>query len=412
MDNKNVKKPVKKTTAKKTTTITTAKKPVTTNKTTVSKKTVPAKTTVAKKPATSKVAVTKPANKKVDIPKTTNKKVETKKVDTKTAATVATKTAAASKTAVKSVAKKPAVTKSKAKTKATAKKSSVKPVVKKTTSKSSTATKVVPKANTTSTVKVDKKTEEPKIETRKTEYGTITTERISASEVKKQHETKGISIVKIVICIVLVIALGFACNIIKKLSIINGLDGKLSQYKNSSNYYEKSIPDATSGLESIEVYKKDNVVKSVLKSKTSGIITIINSRYGKRTFADASDGSKVMTYSSETDMMPAINILDFVSGSKWNNALFANIYEEEVNGVKCFVFENLKNDNILYENGTKSFKVYIDMETGLVVQTVAVVEENGVESTKTTKYTYSFNNVSDDDVKSPNINEYEIRTNS
>ena len=108
------------------------------------------------------------------------------------------------------------------------------------------------------------------------------------------------------------------------------------------------------------------------------------------------------------EIWPAIGELDFVNNERLLNSIFISISSEDVDGVDCYVL-NGKMRNVLYKDGSKSYKVYLEKDTGLVKQIIEEYEKNGQLKKAVSKYRYEFNCVTDTDLRAPDdISEYVI----
>ncbi len=76
---------------------------------------------------------------------------------------------------------------------------------------------------------------------------------------------------------------------------------------------------------------------------------------------------------------------------------YTYLKEENYNNHNCIVFQLDKNNNYL--------KIWIDSDSGFVLKT----EEKDGTSTEIIEYYINFNSVTDDDIKKPDLTEYEIK---
>lgn len=217
-------------------------------------------------------------------------------------------------------------------------------------------------------------------------------------KVKKILRILGI-IVAILIILVLI-------HTIRNYVIITGLQDKISQYSNSSNYYTKSIATEENGtIVTMEYYKKDNKQVVFLERNLNGEINKV-SMYdnGERTdtFTETKD-SKIAQLNSGTIM--SVNIYNYLeTDNNWQTflgSISAKVKSINYNGKECYIIKGFLSSTSLTFEGAET---YIEKDTGLYVKTA----EGGI----TTEREYKFDNVEDTIFIEPDISEYTLKENS
>lgn len=308
---------------------------------------------------------------------------------------------------------------------------------KKTTEKKETTTKKSEdsKAKNTTVKKVENKpqTDTKKVETKpkkvekteitkksvkETQATKVTTKPVAPKYVssKEAKNTKKGQL-GLVLLIVVIIAISiFFINTFRKYAILVDLTKKASDYITSENYHEIATYDRNfesyGACTKIEAYRKGNTVKSILYMPDRGIITTINSTTaGSKMFMDLKTGNKVLTYDNNNkELFPAIQPQDIIGDVKFLNSIFTRVHSEKLDDVDCYVLDNKLFSKGMWTGEPKSYKIYIEKETGLTKQLVQEETVKGEVQILTIKYTYQFDNVKDDDLKAPSdIGKYIIQ---
>lgn len=202
----------------------------------------------------------------------------------------------------------------------------------------------------------------------------------------------------IVELILLIIILAIIFVIVLKTIILSSIIGKERKYEETGNVYEKITFEDSENVKSYNIYKKGNKVKTVIYTKKKGKVTQYAELNGDEYSSITSEtNSETENYEGKTF---DVTLNYFFSETIWdiiNDAMICNIGSETTeDGTKCYVFKNMYDRDTLDENNIKDVKLYIDKSTGLPAQRV---EEYNDGTTNTIKFEFSFDTVTDKDVK-------------
>ena len=189
--------------------------------------------------------------------------------------------------------------------------------------------------------------------------------------------------------------------------ILNVLHNKNIAYNEYDNIYAKIVSEKEDGtVTTAEMFYKDDVEKTVIDIKGNRFIQIETLTEHK---FFAVNQKKVMI--SKLDY-PAyrIRILD-LAGTDYGliglvrNSAINLITSKNVDGIECYKITGPL-ENILAVSSIKGYpSVYIEKETGLPVMYEQTLKDG--RTIKTT-YEYKFNIVTVEDIKEPDMSEYEI----
>lgn len=218
---------------------------------------------------------------------------------------------------------------------------------------------------------------------------------------------------KKVLIVILTTFLIFLAFTIRKMIIISNLSTKIANYQKMDNIYSKSSNDYSS-ISTFEKYYKDGIEKDIitLPEKGSKAIQFIYPNE-RKVFIETPDAKNVST--SEEDNLNSyspilVSFIDEITFSELLlTSLTSTICTDTLNGKECYVISNNCNPNFLYEQNAVSMKMYIEKDTGLTIRMIQVVKENNEKSLKTVNYEYSFGNVTDEDMREPDILEYTVQ---
>lgn len=217
---------------------------------------------------------------------------------------------------------------------------------------------------------------------------------------KKKILRNSLKIFLIIIAILVVI---FSIYIIRNYVIITDLQNKILQYKNSTNYYIKSVTTENNGTTiTMEYYKKDNKQVVFLERNLNGEISKI-SMYsnGEKTdtYTETKD-SKLAQLNRETII--AVNIYNYLeTDNNWQtflSCITSKVKPIDYEGRKCYVIKDFMSSTSLTFEGAE---IYIEKATGLFVKTT---EANTISERE-----YEFNKVEDSIFIEPDISQYNIK---
>ena len=206
---------------------------------------------------------------------------------------------------------------------------------------------------------------------------------------------KGVKIFAILL-VVLIVALLFG-TIIRKAIIISDLNEKVIQQNAKNNIYVKF---QTANINE-EIYKKDNIVKTILEDKENQKkVTKITNGTTRMQYTESTTENTLSTYEDTTNYGDVIsnyvstNILGVME--KISFIITSKISTQNEEDKECYVISNNNNPNSFKPEGRKDLEVYIEKETGLPIKSIETYDD-GQEIITT--YEYAFDIVTDDDVQ-------------
>lgn len=206
---------------------------------------------------------------------------------------------------------------------------------------------------------------------------------------------KGVKIFAILL-VVLIVALLFG-TIIRKAIIISDLNEKVIQQNAKNNIYVKF---QTANINE-EIYKKDNIVKTILEDKENQKkVTKITNGTTRMQYTESATENTLSTYEDTTNYGDVIsnyvstNILGVME--KISFIITSKISTQNEEDKECYVISNNNNPNSFKPEGRKDLAVYIEKETGLPIKSIETYDD-GQEIITT--YEYAFDIVTDDDVQ-------------
>lgn len=214
-------------------------------------------------------------------------------------------------------------------------------------------------------------------------------------KVKKVLKITG-SIVAILIILVLI-------HTIRNYVIIKGLQDKISQYSNRSNYYIKSVATEDNGtIVTMEYYKKDNKQAVFLERNLNGEISKI-SMYNNGERTDTFwDNKENKTAQLDSGTIMTVNMYNHLeTDNNWQTflgSIFAKIKSTNYNGKECYIIKGFLSSSSLTFEGAET---YIEKDTGLFLKTT--------EGNIYTEREYKFDTVEDTIFSEPDIGQYKIK---
>lgn len=214
-------------------------------------------------------------------------------------------------------------------------------------------------------------------------------------KVKKVLKITG-SIVAILIILVLI-------HTIRNYVIIKGLQDKISQYSNRSNYYIKSVATEDNGtIVTMEYYKKDNKQAVFLERNLNGEISKI-SMYNNGERTDTFwDNKENKTAQLDSGTIMTVNMYNHLeTDNNWQTflgSIFAKIKSTNYNGKECYIIKGFPSSLSLTFEGAET---YIEKDTGLYLKTI--------EGDRTTERKYEFDKVDDSIFVEPDISQYTLK---
>lgn len=199
-------------------------------------------------------------------------------------------------------------------------------------------------------------------------------------------------IIKILLSIIIICVILLGCKILFKSStqsqydrtdIINLLD-KIKECNNYSFEYKDKEQNKIT-------YKFKN---NVVISEFYGVCAYINYNTNENLLLNKSGKKAIVSTVESTYNTYASSVLETINDFTYQ---YTYLKEENYNNHNCIVFQLDKDNNFL--------KIWIDSDSGFVLKS----EEKDGASTETIEYDISFDSVTDEDIKKPDLTEYEIK---
>lgn len=216
--------------------------------------------------------------------------------------------------------------------------------------------------------------------------------------------------------ILLVIILIFIFVVGRRSIIMLQMSNKAKESKKINNYFVSYHLYDSGTITTIYSYvKEDKFLREFSYSDNyKGIYKIIEYCNGDTSnyYIDNYNSEKIAVLNSEKEGILPIKIEDYCflendTSIKTfiKNVLASSVKTVKCNGKECYYFSNILSSSLGIG------EVYVDKETGLIVR--AIINEGlVVQSVESSimDFTYSFNNVSDESLKEPDISEYKIES--
>ncbi len=219
-------------------------------------------------------------------------------------------------------------------------------------------------------------------------------------------------ILKIVMLVITIILIVFVIATTRKVIILTSLKNKVAEYSQISNLHMKTETEDAM----LETFMKKDIYKTIFQSKeqnsTITHITDYNTNEG-RTYWDSKDGKVLqIKRNNEFEFLKVTPIYTFADSISFFetiiNSVVSRIYTESIDGEEYYVIEGMRNTNFICGENTINVKGYVNKETGLRTKMVETVKQDGEKKTRITTYEYSFDNITAEDLKEPNRDEYKI----
>lgn len=206
---------------------------------------------------------------------------------------------------------------------------------------------------------------------------------------------KSKKILKFILIILLIFLFIFLIDLARKVYIINEYNEKGLEYYGSTNFRKKIY--RTDGY--YEILRNGDKIIST-DADENGILTLYSEKGNCWMISNMKDSDDIMKKTAvKVDNLNTLNSFSIVSvplntNNLWETikvAFSAKISTEYVHDIECYKFY-FSND----------FQMYIDKERSLIVK-----ELNG--SIQDLFIEYEFNNVKDEDIKLPDLTDYELK---
>lgn len=233
--------------------------------------------------------------------------------------------------------------------------------------------------------------------------------------------------------IILIAIIIFIVITARKMIIIQSMQNKIMQYEGIDNFHIKSYYYQGDIIYFSEIYNKENKYKSkistLLFADDNAKFDIFEvcgnekneNRYRIDNYNNENKTKKTATLNQEGSTKILKRILG-MSNFETNNffellimAISSDISSESYNGKECYrisytIFTGCPATPILWQQEHYNQIYYLEKETGLPIRSInnRDVKINHGNKEETLDSEYDFGNVTDEDIKEPNINEYEI----
>lgn len=225
-------------------------------------------------------------------------------------------------------------------------------------------------------------------------------------------------VLKLIFIIIFLFIILYISFVIRNVVILTKLDNKVTELNNTKNNIYKAITytgNPHMGAD-LKIYKKDEVVKYVTSMK-DGSVSITEYCYPevKRIYTVTKDDKFFDEKNEKFDpVFPAyvdnytncINFYDLIL-----SAIHTRIKNVEIDGKKCYQLSGNNSPLFLYYGTSEeyiSMELYLEKDTGIPVKQIEKlnIDDNNVEYI--TDFEYSFDVVTDEDMKEPDKSEYRL----
>lgn len=229
---------------------------------------------------------------------------------------------------------------------------------------------------------------------------------------------KKINFLKLIILIIIII---FLIIIGRKALILITLSEKAKNNINSNNYYVRLSQYEGDTIYISEIYKKEDkqIISNNYYDNTtpeSNYKWIEYTNKNITNFYMESNNEKVAFVNVENKMLSPMEMSKSSSNyhqTIWNllkNSMLSSVRTVKCNGKDCYYFSNLENDTMAVSEVNSG--IYIDKETGLPIRTVGgTITSNKGTTDPIIEFDYKFDNITDKDIKEPDITQYKIHDN-
>ena len=221
--------------------------------------------------------------------------------------------------------------------------------------------------------------------------------------------SKKLKVLKFIISIIIILLFIIVG---RKIIIIKYLQKQISQYLEITNYYMKVCSYKGDSISIEECFVNGNrYVYSIhhldenhnQKLSTFANININNIYIDDNGYKTAILNTEGLSKIEVLNVLKTSNFIEFI-----RIAFTSKIATENCNGKECYKIDYYPS-NIVTEKGNAI--IYVDKETGLIVRMLSGkdVSENGEIINLISDYYYEFNNVTEEDMKEPDLTQYEIK---
>lgn len=211
-------------------------------------------------------------------------------------------------------------------------------------------------------------------------------------------------LMKKILMVIAVIILIVGIWILRNVMIFKKLESNLKPYQEATNYYIKLYMRDSNQV--YETYRKENrYVSKIRLLASNGVKEKKYMNFGNgetfNTYIDTGE-RKVATLNTRGVSVPSPmspgNVFEGMTALEYlKMATFSTIATEDWNGKDCYKIMLRYSPNLLYDENPELWYAYFEKETGLILKF-------GMN-----EYEYRFNSVTDNDLKEPNVENYEVQ---
>ena len=212
-------------------------------------------------------------------------------------------------------------------------------------------------------------------------------------------------ILKLILFVILIV---FLISTGRKMIILANLSKKAEEYVNSTNYHRITYgyqPDYYVKTEIYTLGTKQAVLTTQFVNGEKKEVKIYGENGKINSIYTDYQGKKTANLNMNGEMIVNIPNQTYLDDNTWLlflAAVTSSINNRTINGKECYYISNIYD---FYVYATAGDGIYLDKETGLTVKS----NENEDGTWPQADYIYEFNTVTEEDIKQPNINEYEVK---
>ena len=258
-------------------------------------------------------------------------------------------------------------------------------------------------------------------------------EALKNIQLKYQNNEKIKHKLRILEAIILTTVIIFIGITARKMIIINSMQNKITKYEEIDNYYVKKSSYQGDIIYFSEIYNKENKYKSKISNlwiadnnTRMDILETYGDEHSEKwyrtdNYNDKDNIKKTVTLYQEgttRKFKRIIGMSNFETNNIWDlliMAICSNISSENCNGKECYrisytFFTGCPATPIIWQQENYRQIYYLEKETGLPIRSInnRDIKINNGSKEVILDYEYDFGNVIDEDIKEPDINEYQI----
>lgn len=199
----------------------------------------------------------------------------------------------------------------------------------------------------------------------------------------------------------------------RKAIIMTVLSNQAEKSKNQNNYYTKIYMYQGEDTTLIETYHKDGkyltTVVPLGELKNNKIIEFKDK--AKTNIYIESDNDKIAVLNAESNFtqLTSINFLRTNNiGEFLRNLLLTSFRSVKCNGIDCYYISNFNSPTLATSEGDCG--IYINKETGMPVRVLGgTMHTNNEVTDGVLDYYYEYNKVTEENIKEPELEQYQIQ---